>query len=465
MIETLLLHLLGEYSRGTEANTWVMGGMIVRLALRMGYHRDPKHYPNITPFQGELRRRVWAMLRMLDALLSFQTGLPSMIRSADCDTALPRNLYDEELCKGMATLPPSRPITEATPSSYMNTKAQLAIIFCDIVEQTSSVNSICYEDVMKLDGRLREARASTPLHLRMLSMEETRMDPAMLVMQRYGLEILYHKSLCVLHRKFLTRAQTNHRYRHSRSACVESSLELLRHQVTLHQETLPQGRLHSVRWYVPSPTSHDFMLAAMILCLDLNHGADAEATGHGSKDVPSWELEQRKEMMQSLERANAIWQELRDQSIEAYKANETLTIMLRKLKNTCTNGTTRAPDTTPFFFGGLGESGNEGTLNFTPGDIKPEHSAAMTLGMLSSGGVTSNQGATMFDRGYQSTPSRNIDMSNSPGPMPNYTADPTNSVPGDITASFYTGLGQAGNNLMDMPANFDWVSDNFLRSS
>lgn len=459
VIETLLLHLHGELLRNAEVSSWVMGGMIVRLALRMGYHRDPKHYPNITPFQGELRRRVWAFVRMADTLLSFHVGLPSMVRSADCDTALPRNLYDEEFGKGITALPPSRPVTEATPISYMNTKARLAIIFGDIVEQTGSVNSTCYDAVMKLDSKLREARASTPLHLRMQSMEDSRMDPAMLIMQRYNLELLYHKSLCVLHRKFLGRARTNHRYTHSRCACVDSSLELMRHQTILHQETLPQGRLRSVRWFVPSPTSHEFLLAAMIICLDLNHGADAEAAGIGSKDVSNWELERRTEMLQALERSNAIWQELQDQSIEAYKANKTLTIMLQKVKNASVNGTSRAPDiASPFSFGALGGLGNEATSNFASDDIKPEHSAAMTLGMLSSGGVTSNAAAAMFDRGYQSTPSRNIGLANSPGPTPNYHTDPTNSVSNDLNASLFTGLGQQGNNPMDMPANFDWVS-------
>ncbi|KAI9790179.1 MAG: hypothetical protein M1816_005379 [Peltula sp. TS41687] len=488
VIETLILHLHGEYLRNAEINSWVMGGMIVRLAMRMGYHRDvrvslnspslfertntlsqytqPKHYPNITPFQGEIRRRVWAFVRMADTLLSFHIGLPSMVRSADCDTALPRNLYDGEFGKGITALPPSRPVTEATPISYMNTKAQLAIIFGDIVEQTNSVNSISYEDVMKLDSKLRDARASTPLHLRMHSLEESRMDPAMLIMQRYNLQILFHKSLCVLHRKFLARARTNPRYTHSRSACVDSSLELMRLQGILHQETLPQGRLRPVRWFVPSPTSHDFLLAAMIVCLDLDQGAEAQTTGLGSKDVSNGELERRTEMLQALEKSNAIWQELQDQSMEAYKANKTLTVMLRKLKNVFVNGNAKAPDrASPFSFASLGGiGGNERTPNFASEDIKPEHSAAMTLGMLSSGGVTSNAAAAaaLFDRGYQSTPSRNLVLGNSPGFTPNYITDPTNSVSGDINASLFAGLGQQGNNLMDMPATFDWVSYFFL---
>lgn len=58
LIETLIFHLHGEYTcnRDAEASVWVLVGMIARLAMRMGYHRDSKYFPNISPFQ------VWTLL-------------------------------------------------------------------------------------------------------------------------------------------------------------------------------------------------------------------------------------------------------------------------------------------------------------------------------------------------------------------------------------------------------------------
>ena len=468
MIETLVLHLHGEYMRSAEIESWMMGGLIVRLAMRMGYHRDPKPWPNITPFQGEIRRRVWTFVRMVDLLLSFQIGLPSMIRSAHCDTALPRNLYDEEFGKGTTALPPSRPITEATPVSYMITKAQLAFTFGDIIELTSSVTSGYYDEVMKLDERLREARASMPLHLRMRPTEDSRMDPANLIMQRFNLELLYQKSLCVLHKKFLARARTNSRYAHSRRACVDASLELMRHQANLRQENLLYGRLQSVNWFVQSLTSHDFLFAAMILCLDLHHGLEAESPGLGSNDISLWGLERRPEMMQALETSNTIWAELRDESMEAYKANEVLTVMLGKLtkRYPSASSTTAPAPSTSYAFASHGGYEDDRSATFVPDDSKPEHSAAMTLGMLSSGGVTSNTAAGVLDRrAYPSS----LSAGNTPTPMntdsPGFSmlnsysaADPMQAMTGDATSSsLFTMLGQQSSNMMDMPASYDWV--------
>lgn len=78
-LECLIAYTAGLRSNNAFVNVWLMIGLIVRLALRMGYHRDSSHYPSITPFQGEMRRRVWAAISMIDVLISFQLGLPSMV--------------------------------------------------------------------------------------------------------------------------------------------------------------------------------------------------------------------------------------------------------------------------------------------------------------------------------------------------------------------------------------------------
>jgi hypothetical protein len=69
---------------------------MIRLAFRMGYHRDPKHLVGISVFDGEMRRRVWLNLVQIEALMSYQLGFPSMIPSEFCDTEVPRNLEYSE---------------------------------------------------------------------------------------------------------------------------------------------------------------------------------------------------------------------------------------------------------------------------------------------------------------------------------------------------------------------------------
>ena len=457
MIETLVLHLHGEYARvrDAEITVWVLVGMIVRLAMRMGYHRDPKYYSNITPFQGEIRRRVWTFVRSSDLLFSYQVGLPSMIRTGDCDTEMPRNLFDEEFAEDSKVLPPSRPVTEATPVSYLIARATMVFAFGKVIERLHSVTPYTYEEVMVLDQTLRETRAEYPPHLRLRPLEESLMDTGAVVMQRINLSILYHKSQCVLHRKFLARARENNRYAHSRRTCVDSSMELLHHQSTLHFESQPGRRLHGMRIFTSSLTAHDFLLAAMIVCLDLWYGRESEGAGRASADLYTWGLERRGDMIQALEISAEIWNEIRDQSIEAYKASELIAVMLKKLKTPITQtGGRRAQS--PFPFPGMGLGNNSA---FDPQlEDKPEHSAAMTLGMLSNGGMTPNT-AHMFNGPYPAIPGSSSMGGDSQQPglaAPNFSLE--QSANGTASAPSSLPYMANGNTSVDMSAaNIDWV--------
>jgi hypothetical protein len=105
-IECLLLHC-GNSRSNDLVDFWLSSGVISKLALRMGYHRDPSHYNNISVLAGEMRRRVWLFLSMSDVLVSFQLGLPTTLRAVQSDTMPPRNLFDHEISTHSKTLPQS----------------------------------------------------------------------------------------------------------------------------------------------------------------------------------------------------------------------------------------------------------------------------------------------------------------------------------------------------------------------
>lgn len=53
-VETMLLYVFGEYSSRWDADLglWLIQSMITRIAIRMGYHRDAKWFPSLTPYQA-----------------------------------------------------------------------------------------------------------------------------------------------------------------------------------------------------------------------------------------------------------------------------------------------------------------------------------------------------------------------------------------------------------------------------
>lgn len=453
MIETLCLYLQAEQNRSLDAQTglWILSGIICRMSLRMGFHRDPAPYAALTAFQGEMRRRIWSFIRSADTFLSFQTGLPSIIRSVDTDTPVPYNVFDEDFNEESKALPPQRPVSEITPISYAIVQARHVFLLGKIMEINNALAPCSYETVMALDAELQEVRENVPQQLRLQSREDSALESSSTLMQRYQVDLIYLKCQLILHRKFLARARENPRYSYSRRTCIDAALAILAHQATLHVECQPNGRLSPVTWSSSSTmTLSDFLLAAMILALDLYHTAQAETSGQTSGEMYTWALERRETIFAALERAVTTWDALKDQSMEAYKASATLGVMLEKLRN---HAALRAQLSNNFSFekssGGVAPDGQV---------VAAEHSAAMTLGMMSTGGMTPNT-LSLFDRGYM-------------GPRTGMTPQPTGGngvgsggdAMGPIDAQspfsgmFGTGLGAFPG--MEMPMmNMDWVSE------
>ncbi|EKG21814.1 Transcription factor fungi [Macrophomina phaseolina MS6] len=462
MLETLILHVQAEYARSKDAEVGVLVSwtIIVRLAMRMGYHRDPAPYRALSPYNGEMRRRVWCVVRKMDLLFSHQMGQPPMIRATDTSTELPRNIYDDELYEEMKSLPPSRPMTEATPCSYMITKARLVYGFSEVVEKSQVLSCTSYDGITKLDQRLREIHADTPPHLQMRSMEESARDPATLIMQRFSLELLYLKAQIVLHKKFLGPSRENARYAYSRRTCIDASMAMLRHQATIHRESQPTGRLRTVKWFITSLTMNDFLVAAMVIALDLYHMNEQERAGRSPAGDPyGWPHNRRDEMFAALERAIPIWNELQNGSMEAYKAHAALSVMLNTLKS---NQPARAPN----FAAATAYPATAN--NQDDANVAPEHSAAMTLGMLSTGALIPNS-SNMFDtRPTYPASMGNIlndplpPVSSGSGLTPQYAGPSSsgeNNGPISAASPFSQMFGASNMSLqgIDMPStNLDW---------
>lgn len=79
---------------------WISAGSLLRTAFQMGFHRDPKYLPNMKPFHGELRRRLWATILELNIQSALDSGMPPLISPDDYDTEPPSNLNDTDISKG-----------------------------------------------------------------------------------------------------------------------------------------------------------------------------------------------------------------------------------------------------------------------------------------------------------------------------------------------------------------------------
>ncbi|KAJ4424448.1 hypothetical protein N0V82_000970 [Gnomoniopsis sp. IMI 355080] len=87
---------------------WMMTGLAIRMAQSLGLHRDGSRFPQLTPYEIEIRRRVWWALCFLDVRSSEDQGMDYTIVSGSFDTKFPLNLNDADIDTETRETPPER---------------------------------------------------------------------------------------------------------------------------------------------------------------------------------------------------------------------------------------------------------------------------------------------------------------------------------------------------------------------
>ena len=292
---------------------------MIRQALRLGYHRDPKHFPHMSAFDGEMRRRAWFLIYQFDILTAFQLGLPCNLQVHDeWDTELPRSLNDSDFDESSTELPPSRSDKDPTTILYFLAKASIMNIQKKLLHQQFTSKPLSYEDdVLSIDAELKDVRARLPAVLKLKPMSQSFADPAFLIMFRFQCDVIYQKATCILHRKYI-RALPRQQY--SIDRCTQSSMEILRHQIVIYNESKPGCMLHADQWFLKSLHLSNCLLAAVILCQVYVSTTDDECSSST-----------RDEIIGLLRTTLEITKEHKAESDEADRFSDALEHILRKI--------------------------------------------------------------------------------------------------------------------------------------
>lgn len=93
---------------------WTIVGLLTRISMSMGLHRDPSLF-GLSPYDTEIRRRLWWHVCNLDVRLSEDHGSDPTILEHTFDTKLPLNINDDELKPDMpSTVTDRKGITDMT---------------------------------------------------------------------------------------------------------------------------------------------------------------------------------------------------------------------------------------------------------------------------------------------------------------------------------------------------------------
>lgn len=332
-----------------EVNSVIVLGILARMAQRMGYHRDASHFPHISPFQGEMRRRVWAMITNLDVMLSLSVGLPRLLREFQSDTAPPRNLLDSDFDEDTTELPPSRPSSYSTPCQWLVAKNKLTLILGIITDFSTSIRRPGYAEVMRLDQLLLDTYLDYPEYLLERPLSQSLMDTSETILHRIQLVTLFAKARCVLHYRYLASSRTDERYSYSRSTCIGAALKILEYQRLMDQETQPGGRLFRERWKVRSPIMRGvILLGTTLLCLELNYDLSNDPI-NSPKSRPLTEPV-KAAIIEALRTSYSIWSEAGDSYPKSTSTIQAMEVVFQKLQSKqITPSSNAVPSSANFF--------------------------------------------------------------------------------------------------------------------
>ena len=86
---------------------WALSGLATHLAQSQGVHRDGMHF-GLTPFETEMRRRLWWHISILDGRASEDHGTDPTFTEQFYDTRLPLNINDDDISPESKEFPKER---------------------------------------------------------------------------------------------------------------------------------------------------------------------------------------------------------------------------------------------------------------------------------------------------------------------------------------------------------------------
>jgi Fungal specific transcription factor domain len=205
---------------------WISASSLLSTAMHMGLHIDPSHFPQMSFFDAEMRRRLWASVLEITVQSSMDAGGLPLITSQDFDCKPPSNINDMQIQEGLQGATPAAPMKEFTETSI-----QLALIrslpirlkVARIMNDFRSDSS--YDQTLRLGAILSSlCREDSKLFQSLITCQP---KPSTFQMGLFNL--MTHRFLLALHIPYAMKARINPSFYYSRKVCLEISLSLLSH--------------------------------------------------------------------------------------------------------------------------------------------------------------------------------------------------------------------------------------------
>lgn len=225
-MQTHILLLLAREAVGVAGDSvWVSAGDLVRRAMHMGLHRDPRHLPKRSLFATQMHRRLWNTILEILLKMSLSSGGPPLISPDDFDTEPPGN-FDDEL---LMTEGVEKPETEYTSMSIALALRKTLLARLAVTSFLNDLTSCgTYERTLELDAELRSAYKILVHTLRGFKSKQATGEAA------FGpsdldfrfVDIIMQRHISALHTPYFIPALRQTKYALSRKFAIEATLKI-----------------------------------------------------------------------------------------------------------------------------------------------------------------------------------------------------------------------------------------------
>ncbi|PHH63750.1 hypothetical protein CDD81_5515 [Ophiocordyceps australis] len=210
--------------------TWTMAGALVRQAMYMGLHRDPRQLGQMTRFRAEMRRRLWATVVELNFQSSFEAGGAPLLSSLEWDTLPPANLNDDQLSDDMDAADDDAMGPLADENAPTQTSVQIAIVKSlplrlELLRNANDFRaSQSYNEMLRHNSELTKACRELSQKLSSL---QTKAQTCITAFHVSMAEMLLYRCFHALHQSVVSKSFDDQRFYFSRKMCLDSALKLL----------------------------------------------------------------------------------------------------------------------------------------------------------------------------------------------------------------------------------------------
>ncbi|KAJ5436668.1 hypothetical protein N7445_007553 [Penicillium cf. griseofulvum] len=223
---------------------WISGDFPLRIAVGLGLHKETRiHFPEFSPFESEMRKRLWATILEMSTQSCLDTGMPPSISNDDFDCELPSNINDVDASNLSAATDIADGFTQSTIQRMLmrTMPVRLQILrYCNALKKAPGQD---YLWILKLSMELDTMCHSHTATLQSYQKNSKPDTPTPTGFQIHMLNLLTRRFLLALHSPFAVEAKANQSFYFSRKVLTENALTCLSPLQLVSQKPLPVGSL------------------------------------------------------------------------------------------------------------------------------------------------------------------------------------------------------------------------------